>query len=116
MAEGRATVRAGAPQYTNRIHRDDAAAAIAHLLRVPTLPSLVLGVDDEPADERAVLEWMAEALGVAAPEVVAAEDAPPARAGSKRCRNALLRSLGWVPRFPTYREGYTSLLDEVTRK
>jgi nucleoside-diphosphate-sugar epimerase len=113
VAEGRATVRAGAPQYTNRIHRDDAAGALAHLLRVPTLPAVVLGIDDEPADERAVLEWMAQALGVAAPEVVTAEEAAPPRAGSKRCRNALLRSLGWVPRYPTYREGYASLLREV---
>lgn len=115
VAEGDATVRAGEPHYTNRIHRDDAAAAIGHLLRVPTLPAVVLGVDDEPADERAMLEWMAEALGVAAPKVVAAAAAPPPRTGSKRCRNALLHSLGWAPRYPTYREGYAALLGEVTR-
>jgi len=80
----------------------------------PTTPEL-----NEPClldDERTVLEWMAAALGVAPPEVVAAHEAPPARAGSKRCRNALLRSLGWVPRHPTFREGYRELLPEVSEQ
>jgi len=113
VAEGDAIVRDGPPQYTNRIFRDDAADAIRCLLHAPALPGVVLGVDDEPADERTVLEWMAEALGVAPPEVVPADQAPAARAGSKRCRNALLRSLGWVPRHPTFREGYRELLPEV---
>jgi len=114
VAEGRVPVREGPPQYTNRIFRDDAADAIRCLLHVPALPAVVLGVDDEPADERVVVEWMARALGVAPPEVVPADEAPAARAGSKRCRNALLRSLGWVPRHPTFREGYGELLPEPT--
>jgi hypothetical protein len=31
-------------------------------------------------------------------------------ASNKRCRNALLRALGYAFRFPTYREGYAALL------
>lgn len=113
VAQGKVSVRAGAPHYTNRIHRDDAASAIKHLLHVPTLPAIVLGVDDEPADERVVIEWMAAALGAAPPRVVAPEEATPPRAGSKRCRNTLLRSLGYAFRYPTFRDGYATLLDEA---
>ena len=116
VADGQVRVREGAPHYTNRIHLDDAAGAIKHLLHVPTLPPIVLGVDDEPADERAVALWMAEALGVAAPKIVGAADAydaTPKRGGSKRCRNTQLHSLGYSLRHPTFREGYSGLLHEV---
>src|SRR5690554_6949904 len=46
-------VPAEPPQYTNRIHRDDAAGLLAHLLlqadRGELLAPCYLGVDDEPA-------------------------------------------------------------------
>ncbi|MDH4017654.1 MAG: SDR family oxidoreductase [Actinomycetota bacterium] len=113
VAEGRITVRDGAPHYTNRIHRDDAAGAIQCLLAAPSAPAIVLGVDDEPVDEATLADWMAELVGAPAPRRVAPDEATPPRAGSKRCRNDLLRSLGYDFAYPTYREGYASLLGEV---
>ncbi|TXH28949.1 MAG: SDR family NAD(P)-dependent oxidoreductase, partial [Burkholderiaceae bacterium] len=35
------------------------------------------------------------------------------RAGNKRCSNQRLRALGWQPRYPSYREGYTALLQDA---
>ena len=112
VRSGRAVMRAGEPLYTNRSHRDDAAGAIAHLLRLPAPLPLYLGVDREPADETVVLRWLADQLGVAPPAVAPEDVAPGARRprGSKRCANDRLLASGYSFSWPTFREGYAALL------
>jgi nucleoside-diphosphate-sugar epimerase len=100
-------------RYTNRIHRDDIAGAIVHLLRRSNVPPLLLLSDDEPAPERDVTAYLAAQLGVAEPPPAPA--APPARGGHKRCRNTLLKATGYRLRYPTYREGYSAMLGSVSR-
>lgn len=103
VARGQAAFR---PRYTNRIHRDDAAGAAAHLLRLRAPRSLYLGVDAEPAPEEAVLRWLAAQLGAPAPAA-----APPgAPVANKRCSSARLQRSGYALRFPSFREGYAALL------
>jgi nucleoside-diphosphate-sugar epimerase len=116
LATGAGGDPGAAPHYANRIHRDDAAGAIAHLLRLPRPAPCYLGVDCEPADERAVRAWLAaqpparlRALRGRAPGA-----APRRRPGSKRCSNARLLASGYRFRYPTFREGYGALLDGVT--
>ncbi len=89
-------------RWTNRIHREDAAAAVVHLLTMDLPPAgLYLGTDDEPAQLGVVAAHLAAQLGVPAPP-----PADPALGHGKRLTNARLRSTGWVPAFPSYREGY----------
>ncbi|NJN46606.1 MAG: NAD(P)H-binding protein [Candidatus Competibacteraceae bacterium] len=57
--------------FTNRIHRDDAAAVLHHLMTVPAPAALYLGVDDEPAPQCQVMRWLAKQLGVPEPAVTA---------------------------------------------
>lgn len=103
-------VPASPQQFTNRIHRDDAAGLLAHLLvraeKGEMLAPCYLGVDDEPAPLHEVAQWLAQRLGVALLE----EGATANRLGSKRCDNTLAREAGWTPQYPTYREGYASML------
>jgi nucleoside-diphosphate-sugar epimerase len=116
VRSGRARLRPGPPHYTNRIHRDDCAGALAHLLALPEPAPLYLGVDREPADEAEVLRWIAARLGMPPPPVAEGErggvpPAAPRRArGSKRCSSARLLASGLRLRFPTYREGYGALI------
>ena len=97
-------------QYTNRIHRDDAAALLECLLLAADqgewLAPCYLGVDDEPAPLHDVAQWLAEQLGV----TLLAEGPTANRVGSKRCSNELAREMGWEPQYPSYREGYSSML------
>ena len=103
-------------RYTNRIHRDDAAAAIVHLCTMEATPRPVyLGVDNHPADMGEVLRFLAEELGLpqppTAPRETEASAGQPGRGGNKRCSNKLLRGTGIEFSFPTYREGYRAILE-----
>jgi nucleoside-diphosphate-sugar epimerase len=95
-------------RFTNRIHRDDIAGAIVHLMAVPEPPPILLLSDDEPAPQREVTTYLAGLLGVAVPPPEAAE--PSARGGDKRCNNAKLKATGYSLLFPSYREGYAAML------
>lgn len=107
-------VRSGAavipdePRYTNRIHRDDAAAAMVHLALSLADPSPVyIGVDDDPADLGDVLRFLAVEMGFPEPPVGPAGEA---RGGNKRCSNSLLRGSGLDLMYPSFREGYRAVL------
>ncbi|MCV9994625.1 SDR family oxidoreductase [Paeniglutamicibacter sp. ZC-3] len=98
----------GETVWTNRIHRDDAAAAIVQLCTMDTAPApLYLGVDHEPVDLGEVQGFLASSLGVPRPEV---GEAPVNRGGDRRLSNARLLASGFEFTFPTYREGYSSVL------
>ena len=55
------------PTYTNRIHRDDCAAVLQHLMVLERPESLYLGVDSHPAPQCEVMDWLAGRLGVPVP-------------------------------------------------
>lgn len=97
-------------RFTNRIHEQDAAALLAHLLRLTAagaeLEPIYLGVDDEPAEQAEVVTWLQQKLLVSSKT----ENILPAPSSSKRCSNALARLTGWQPRFASYREGYSDQL------
>ena len=108
---GAATCAAGPPHWTNRIHRDDCAGAAHHLLGLADPAPLWLGVDDEPADECAVLDWLAARLGVAPPRRVPLDPTASGRPRTnKRCSNRKLVAAGYSMRYATFRDGYASLL------
>jgi nucleoside-diphosphate-sugar epimerase len=122
VRSGRAAIRPGPPHFGNRIHRDDAAGSLAHLLARALagapLPPLLLGVDDEPADDATVLRWLASRLGVdppASPDGFAAAGAGTGAGSGKRCSNARLRATGYRLAYPTFREGYGALIDAGAR-
>jgi len=109
---GRAVWRKSPPQWTNRIHRDDCAGALKHLMQLERPEKIYLGVDCEPAEQGAVLRWLAGALGAPPPRAVRAKDpALRERRDNKRCRNDRLLASGYTFLYPTYREGYRAVLE-----
>jgi len=95
------------PRYGNRIHRDDCAGALAHLLDLDAIEPVYVGVDDAPAPLAEVHAYVAELLGVTLPE----GDTGAGRGGNKRCRATALKASGWTPQVPSYREGYPAIVD-----
>jgi nucleoside-diphosphate-sugar epimerase len=111
LRQGTATCVEQPPVYTNRIHRDDGAAVLQHLMELSDPQPLYVGVDDYPAPQSEVLRWLAEHLGVPGPRIVDAAIAPETLLrANKRCRNARLRASGFQFRYPSYKEGYAALL------
>ena len=115
VRSGGAVFRAKPPQYTNRIHRDDCAGMLRHLMALPVPEDLYVCVDCEPTVDVAVLSWLAGALGAPAPRAAARGEAPPGAArGNKRCRNSRLLDSGYTFSYPTFREGYRVVLADLT--
>ncbi|HRJ45763.1 MAG TPA: NAD-dependent epimerase/dehydratase family protein [Opitutaceae bacterium] len=113
-------IRTGGPlagageRRLNLIHRDDICAAIWCSLTAP--PAVAGGifnvVDDAPARRKDIAAWLARRLG--RPEPVFDVNLPGRRRAEMPDRiieNRKLReTLGWRPQYPSYREGYETLL------
>lgn len=114
VVDGHARRAAGPAEFSNRIHVDDAAAALVHLLGLETaLPCYVVS-DDHPVPLADVQDWIADQLGLPRP---APGPAPGARAvGNKRLLNARLRACGYRLRFPDFQAGYAPLLRQVAKQ
>jgi hypothetical protein len=72
-----------------------------------------LGVDHEPAELRAVQEFIAERAGTSAPRL--GEASRRSRGGNKRCSSIKLRQSGYQFAFPSFREGYADLIASMGR-
>ncbi|MFD2191782.1 SDR family oxidoreductase [Pistricoccus aurantiacus] len=112
VGEGR-IVAVSPPMYSNRIHRDDCAGVLAHLidaaLKDQPLESLYLATDCDSAPLHEVMQWIAGKLKVEATEVI---QSPLRKRASKRCNNARLLASGYRFHYPSYREGYVQVLEE----
>jgi nucleoside-diphosphate-sugar epimerase len=100
--------RSDPTRYGNRIHVEDCAGALKHLLSIETPLPIYLGVDHAPAPLDEVHSFVAELLGVSAPPIGSEES----RGGNKRCSNRALIASGYTFRVPSYREGYPAIVRE----
>lgn len=120
VAEGRFCLDAGKSRYTNRIHRDDAASLLHHLMGLEGPQLHYLGVDSDPATRNEVLRWLADKLAVPLPISPSTPD-PTAKgtatksakhsANGKRCSNGRILATGYSFLYPSFRDGYSTLLD-----
>lgn len=102
--------------FTNRIHVDDGARAIIHLINSDISDATFCITDHDPAPHHEVLIWIRKAMAIPAVEVVfqtgdhqrCHEQEIPAT--NKRISNQKLLSSGFTFHFPTFREGYSKLL------
>ena len=69
-----------------------------------------VGVDQDQAPLSEVQEWIAARAGVAPPSLE--PDGSPRR-GNKRCDGARLRETGFTLAYPTFREGYGPIVDDL---
>jgi nucleoside-diphosphate-sugar epimerase len=96
--------------YTNRIHRDDAAAVLKHLLEIETPEALYVATDDLPAPRYEVVKWLAKAQGKPAPVGLTDEKA----GRGKRANNQRLRDSRFKLSYPDYRSGYGAVLGKMS--
>ncbi len=100
----------GAPSFaahwSNRIHIDDAAAAVVHLMGFEHPQSTYLITDSTPLPMRTLYEALAQQVGGPVPPV----SESPAFVGSKRLSNAKIRETGFIFQWPDSRDGYRDII------
>ena len=115
VREGRVGV-AQAAQWTNRIHADDAARALEHLLRrwqAGSVPApCYIASDTQPVPAGEVWCWLAEQMGVALPM---AADTLQQPASGKQCSSALLQQTGFQFVYSDFRVGYADALSNTAK-
>jgi len=103
---GQARAPVDPPHWSNRIHIDDAAAAVEHLLHRPQVEPVYLGCDDTPLPLHTLYTHLANLQNAPVPAIGPA----PAGVGSKRLSNARLRDSGFTLQWPDARAGYAALI------
>ena len=96
------------PCWSNRIHSEDCAGVIAHLIKLyrekESLYPLYLASDCEPVLLHEVHHWLTTQLNV---QVTTTK---PATRANRRCSNQRLLNSGYRFIYPTYKEGYEAIL------
>ncbi len=109
VKEGRASLKS---RYSNRIHSEDCVGVLLHLMerqrREQPIDNLYVASDDEPAPMAEVVNWLSMEL-----EVDQARFEPDESNLGKRCSNKRLKSSGYEFRYPDYKAGYSSILENA---
>lgn len=116
ILSGQAHLNEGGDRWTNRVHRDDLADAVVAVLQRGRPGEIYNVADEEPATQRAVLEWLSKTMGRPVGDEVSGSPQPEGRrrrSSNKRVRiDKVRQETGWTPAHPSFREGY---LEELGR-
>jgi len=101
----------------NLIHRDDVCAAIFAVLNAPpAVANEIFNVaDDFPTAKQTIVAWLAAQIGVPVPAFTGAPAAGRRASTPDRVivSGKLKSTLGWHPRFRSFREGYADILAKL---
>lgn len=106
---GEARLEGDGARWINQIHRDDAARAITHLFTRRAEPGIYNVSDDTPAPQREVQKWLADFFRRPLPPSGEPDISRKRGWTSKRVSNARVRSTGWTPAYPSFRDALPSL-------
>ncbi len=112
LLEGRASIEEDGARTMNTLHQLDAAAAL-HFLAGTESRGLFNVVDNEPVTEIDWFRYVCQRLNKPLPPNGPRNLDRKRGWTNKRVSNRRLRSLGWNPNYPTFREGLASMLGEA---
>ncbi len=98
------------PRYINRIHFKDCAAIIKHFMEIISIQGIYLGVDDNPADQKEVIYWLAKKINLSiSKNCLITNHNNLFNKSNKRCQNYKLKKSKYNFIYPSYKEGYSSM-------
>ncbi|HTF96167.1 MAG TPA: SDR family oxidoreductase [Cellvibrio sp.] len=106
VQQGRASA---SPHHTNRIHAEDCAGFLAHLIRLQQpLEPMYIATDSHPAPMVEVVSWIAAKIGVTdflSPDTVNERS-------NKKLSNKRMLGSGYQLRYPGFQAGYAELIGD----
>jgi nucleoside-diphosphate-sugar epimerase len=96
----------------NLIHRDDAVTAVFAVLQAgeQNIGRIYNVSDGNPSSRAEIAVWLADKLGVDAPSFAGSDGSDTS---NRKISNIRIRDeLNWSPAFPSFREGYNSILEK----
>jgi nucleoside-diphosphate-sugar epimerase len=100
---GEAVIEGDGSRFVNQIHRDDAASGLVRIVESASTGIFNLS-DDTPLTQREVYSWLAAHFGKPIPPAGPVNTDRKRGVTHKRVSNSKLRSLGWFPRYPSFRD------------
>ncbi|MDZ4210535.1 MAG: SDR family oxidoreductase [Methylotenera sp.] len=98
--------------WTNRIHRDDAAAFMVFLVLQASadaaIQSCYIVTDSKPSSQFEVLSWIANQMQIKV------EIKSPVLGGGKRLSNQTMLNTGFRLQYPDFKAGYHALLTDIS--
>lgn len=95
----------------SRVHVDDLVRAIGSALERGVPGSVYCVADDRAATQGETVAWLCSRLGVPPPPTVPLASLHETLRGDRAVKNARLRALGWVPRYPDFETGFAAVLE-----
>jgi nucleoside-diphosphate-sugar epimerase len=106
---GEAVIEGDGSRWINQIHRDDLVSAIAHLIDRGDLQKIYNATDNTPVMQRDYYAWCAEYLKKPLPPCGPVNTQRKRGLTNKRVLNGKLRTTGWEPLYPSFREGIAAI-------
>ncbi|WP_160151952.1 NAD-dependent epimerase/dehydratase family protein [Microbulbifer sp. ALW1] len=101
------------PQFSNRIHVDDAVGFLAHLIegqkQGKQFEKLYIGADCTPVPMYELQSWLAKSMGYTSAHL--REEVATSERRSKKMSNKRMLESGYEMLYPDYRAGYNTLLE-----
>ena len=101
--------------YMNRMHVADIVRALRLLLERGQAGEIYLGSDDAPSTQKEFYSWVFARLGRPVPAASGLSSEHSHGQSNKRVSNQKIKSLGLKLRYPSFREGYATLIEEAVR-
>ena len=109
LLSGEAVIEGEGERVMNMLNQVDAVSALRFLVENDAR-GIFNVVDNEPVRQRDWFAWVCKQTGKPLPPFGPRDLTRKRGWTSKRVSNQKLRSLGWTPRFPTFREGIGAIL------
>ncbi len=106
--DGQAVIEGDGSRWMNQIHRDDVISAIQTLVQHGRRGEVYNICDNVPSSHLEFYQWLANRYQLPLPPFGPPNIHRKRGTTNKRVQNAKLRSLGWSPQYPDFREGLRS--------
>jgi nucleoside-diphosphate-sugar epimerase len=111
LFSGDASLEGDGERIVNSIHRNDAVSAL-YLAARKQCQGIFNVADNTPVTQLEWFQWVCARLGRPLPPFAPRNLNRKRAWTSKKVSNAKLRSLGWSPAYPSFREGVEEILNE----